>query len=274
MKISYKIIKRLAALTNREMDLFLCLARYQKEDGRVENIYYRTILNMTGMCKQTFYTAMRSLEAKGVIVVLGKIKNDFVVKILDNDFSNHDFSDGYINLNREIFHKRAFKSLKANEKWLVLEMMKNTYVTGRSHQIYRNAFYEKYKKLLGVTTRMLREYLLAIKIFFSIGRKKGKYFITAKKILQGNHTASPFKQHAEFYIKAQCRQNKIEAANKEVEDTIEYCFIKRYKRLKEAGLDIYRVFTQTLLKSVKNKAERVLNPKYINKLITEAVTNA
>ena len=123
MRIKYSLIEKLKNLTATEMDLFLYIAKYQRLNGFVSGVHNQDVCRATGMCKQSFYSAMRGLERKGIVRVSRSSDIDYDLLILGNDFTGENAfkagCEGYIDLSRTVFHRKQFKKLKAKEKWFV-----------------------------------------------------------------------------------------------------------------------------------------------------------
>lgn len=143
MRIKYSKLPMLRNLTNKEMDFFLYIARYQDLAGNVPGVHNQDVCKHTGMCKQSFYTVLRSLQKKGIIEYRKCSEIDYDIHIVDNDFSyDGAFQEGYINLHRKVFHRERFKKLKANEKYLLFELLKRTHENRSSFRIGTQKFYE------------------------------------------------------------------------------------------------------------------------------------
>lgn len=271
MKIKYSLLDRLCNLTNKEVDFLLYVAHYQDDYGRIRGIYYRSVCEACDMCKQTFYDVLRSLERKGVIAVT-HVDQDFDVTILDNDFSYAgSYEEGYINVSRSVFDSEKFAMLRAKEKILLLHFMKVTHENVKSYQIRVENFYQKYTELLGVTTKILRGYLHTLKEFFSIGTKDGKYFITfLASVFNPRRVVSETDQYLGHMVQVSCRRSKIREIDAHaLNDTVQV--IKQYRpTAREQGYDIIDIMADSIRASIagyKDKAQRVLNPKYVHKLV-------
>lgn len=271
MKIKYSLLDRLCNLTNKEVDFLLYVAHYQDDYGRIRGIYYRSVCEACDMCKQTFYDVLRSLERKGVIAVT-HVDQDFDVTILDNDFSYAgSYEEGYINVSRSVFDSEKFAMLRAKEKILLLHFMKVTHENVKSYQIRVENFYQKYTELLGVTKKILRGYLHTLKGFFSIGTKDGKYFITfLASVFNPRRAVSETDQYLGHMVQVSCRRSKIREIDAHaLNDTVQV--IKQYRpTAREQGYDIIDIMADSIRASIagyKDKAQRVLNPKYVHKLV-------
>ena len=206
MRIKYSLIDKLKNLTSTEMDLFLYIAKYQRLNGFVAGVHNQDVCRATGMCKQSFYTAMRGLERKEIVKISRTSDIDYDFLILGNDFTGDDAfkagCEGYIDLSRSIFHKKQFQQLKAKEKWLLLYFLHCTHDNSSSYRIGTGNFYKKFCTLLGVTKRMVRSYLHSLRAFFSVGIVKGIYYITYKRSVFNQKQGEQEKQEHEFFASA------------------------------------------------------------------------
>ena len=268
MKIKYSLLDRLCNLTNKEVDFLLYVAHYQDDYGRIRGIYYRDVCQACDMCKQTFYDVLRSLQQKGVITYV-RADRDYNITILDNDFSyKGSYEEGYINVSRSVFDTDKFNKLRAKEKIFVLHLMKVTHENAKSFQIRTENFYKKYTELLGVTKKVLRGYLHSMRSFFSVGKKDGKYFITfLASVFKSKRNVSETDQLLGHEVKTDCRRGKInEIDDQAVEDTMQ--LVKQYRHdANERGVNILEIVQECIWTSVQGFKNRVLNPKYVHKLI-------
>ena len=272
MKIKYSILPKLANLTASEMEFFLYLARHQNDKtGRITGVHNQVVCKATGICKQSFYTAMRRLQQRQLIVVNKNTDSDYDIQILDNDFPDYQsYQAGYVNLNREVFHSRNFKRLKANEKWLLMDLLKITHENAKSYEIGTRKFYKKYKEFLGVTKRIVRYYLHSLRKFFSIGIKKGKYYITyLHSVMHQKYEKTEGEQEREYLVRTWCRRMKLKAKAQAIADTAEV--IKQYRPVaSRRGFDIEEAVRQCMQYSMSSVSE--LHPKYINKLVQNLIS--
>lgn len=271
MRIKYSLLPKLRNLTNREMDFLLFIARYQDRSGLVVGVHNQAVCRATGMCKQSFYTVMRVLEAKGLIFCEKK-ENDYDIRILGNDFSyDGSFNEGYIDLSRKVFHQVRFRKLKSNEKYMLFELLKRTHENRSSFQIYTHNFYKKFMEMLGVTKRVVRYYLHSMRKFFSVGIKDGKYYITYLHSVFHDKDEQIDMIDYGYYVKTQCRRHKIRFDRESLYDTAE--LIQQYRNHWFDGDKSCQALRSALAgaieKSVERQkpAERTLQPKYIHKLL-------
>ena len=172
MKVKSTIIPKLKNMTRTEWQLFEFLVVHQEETtARVEGVYYRDVLQETGMCKQSFYNAMNGLQEQGIIAVEKNSGIDYDITICGNDFPwkgnpKETYQDGYVSLARDGFKSRHYKHLNGHEKYLVFEFLHRTHEGRGSFRIGKQNFYDEWTAALGVTARVLRSYLHHLKSFF------------------------------------------------------------------------------------------------------------
>ena len=279
MRIKYSLIEKLKNLTSTEMDLFLYVAKYQRLNGFVAGVHNQDVCRATGMCKQSFYTAMRGLERKGIVKISRTSDIDYDLLILDNDFTGKEAfkagrCKGYIDLSRSIFHKKQFKQLKAKEKWLLLYFLHCTHDNSSSYRIGTGNFYKKFCAMLGVSKRMVRSYLHSLRAFFSVGIVKGIYYITYKRSVFNQKQGEQEKQEHEFFASALLRRNKIRKYNQEaLAETAK--LIKQYRGIAhDSGYNIFDVLEKAVRESIPDESkpkDRKLSYKYIHKLVRKTL---
>ena len=278
MRIKYSLIDKLKNLTSTEMDLFLYIAKYQRLNGFVAGVHNQDVCRATGMCKQSFYTAMRGLERKEIVKISRTSDIDYDFLILGNDFTGDDAfkagCEGYIDLSRSIFHKKQFQQLKAKEKWLLLYFLHCTHDNSSSYRIGTGNFYKKFCTLLGVTKRMVRSYLHSLRAFFSVGIVKGIYYITYKRSVFNQKQGEQEKQEHEFFASALLRRNKIRKYNQEaLAETAK--LIKQYRGIAhDSGYNIFDVLEKAVRESIPDESkpkDRKLSYKYVHKLVRETL---
>lgn len=276
MWIKNKILHKFKNLTRREMDLALYLVKRQDESGNVFGVHNKAVTKSTGMSKQSFYNTLAGLADKNVITYSRASDIDYNVTILDNDFSYPGAKkEGFVNLQRSIFHKKVFRELKSREKFLVLWFIHITNENTGTYQIGVNKFYKKYIELMGVTRRVIRTYLNTLKElkFFSICIKEGKYFITyMHSIFKPMEKIGQKRSSNENMVEALCRRLKIKKAEYvQIKDTA--YLLEQYKNIANAlkrnmKMVLIKAITKAAMQ-VKKPQDRTLNSKYIHKLIRE-----
>lgn len=264
-------------VTSKELDFILHISRYQNEAGEVKGVFYRDFSDC--MSVQSFYDVKNSLQKKNIIGVKRNSDIDYDITILGNDFTDKDFSVGYISTSHAVFKNRKFKALKANEKLLVMDLMKITYSNKGSWQIAGNKFFERYQELFGVTLRVIRSYMHSIKQFFHVSLRKFKYLIIPKPDIYQNQEPgekSGNQIYAESIVRTLCRRARIkEYGKKDLEDTA--TLIWQYqKRFQSLSMDIVDALAEALNKSLSiitanplEKEQHQLNPRLIHKNLLE-----
>lgn len=280
MRIKYTLLDRMKNLTSTEMDFLLYIARKQDLRGHVVGVHNQDVCRNTGMCKQSFYTAMRGLEKKGVIRAVKASEIDYDVTILDNDCMDKETGkfycpEGYINLQRSIFRQKRFRQLKAKEKWMLMYFLHITHENSASYRIGTSTFYEKFTKLLGVTGRVIRSYLHQLREFFSIGIIKGIYFITYRhSVFEPKDEIGTERCCHENFVQAAARRNRIrKVTGQDIRDTAE--LVKQYRQEADRrGYEIFEVLQLCIQQSVKDQIhpkDRRLQDRYIHKLVRKAL---
>lgn len=278
MKISYKLIDKLYQLNRVEWDLLLYIVKAEDQaTGKVEGVFYRDVIKHTGMCKQSFYNALRGLQEKNVISCEQNSEVDYDVSIPDNAFPNKEsLHNGYVNLNRKAFHSKAFQMLKPHEKYLLFYFLKSTHEGRGSKEIGFQRFYEKFTKLLKISKKVLRSYLHTLKQFFSIGLKGENYYITYlhsefKHLSPGDAAwKSERSWYLEGLVKKECHRQHISYDEQSLEDVaylpVQYQNFEEKKSL----LEKIRSCIQQSIAGVKY-SERILENRYIHKLLKKAL---
>lgn len=277
MRIKYSLLERIKNLSSTEMDFLLYIARKQDLRGCVFGVHNQDVCRNTGMCKQSFYTAMRGLERKGIISISRSSDIDYDIQILDNAFPEQEsFKEGYINLQRSVFHKKQFKQLKAREKWMLMYFLHITHENSSSYRIGTRTFYDKFTRLLGVTKRVIRSYLHHMRSFFSVGIIKGNYYITYRhSVFASREPVGTEQSQHENFVSAVARRNKIrKIRTQDLQETAE--LIKQYRQIaKTLGYDIFIVLKQCIETAAWEKErpkDRTLNFKYIHKLVRKTMS--
>ena len=262
MKLRYQVIPKLNKLSNSEMKLFIYLVQSENQStGLVEGVYYRDVMKYTGICKQSFYNALKGLEEKKIVTVQKNSDVDYDVLILDNACpTEQERSEGYINLNRKVF-----------------EFLKRTHESRGSMRIKVKHFYEEFMKMLGVKERVLRSYLHNLKKFFSIGIKDGNYFITyLHSVFKKYNVSEPGWKaerswHLEQLVKKECHRLHISYSVEALADTA-YLAVQ-YKEYVEKPKDILKALMLCIRTSIEGVrySERVLENRYIHLLMKKAI---
>ena len=275
MKFGYQLLEKpnIATLKSKEMDLLFYFVKNQdNKTGKVLGVHHKDVSASTGMVKQSFYSALKALEDKGIISY--KRHNDgayYTVTVLDNAFPDKEsLSKGYIDLQKEFFYSEDFTKLKSHEKYLVLYFCKRTHEGRGSFHIYTKNLYRNLTKLFGVKERVVRSYLHSLRKIFSIGIKSGQYYITYMHSLFKRKIDKPERLvKDEGIIRQIVHKLKIRGAdNEEISQTAE--LLQQYKniaaeRKKDLKMEIFNVISE-IVSGILQK-ERNLQYKLINKLL-------
>ena len=279
MKLRYQVISKLNNLSNSEMKLFIYLVQSENQStGLVEGVYYRDVMKHTCICKQSFYNALKGLEEKKIVTVQKNSAVDYDVLILDNACpTERERSDGYINLNRKVFHSKEFRKLKAHEKYLLFEFLKRTHEGRGSMRIKVKHFYEEFVSLLCVKKRVFRSYLHNLKKFFSIGIKNGNYYITylhsvfKKCNVRDPEWKSERSWHLEQLVKKECHRLHISYTDEALSDTA-YLAVQ-YKEYMEKPKDVLKSLMNCIRTSIAGirYSERELENRYVHRLMKKEI---
>lgn len=273
MRIKYSLLPKLRNLTNKEMDFFLCIAKVQDISGNIYGVHYKYICKKTGMCKQSFYNSLRSLSEKGIITYEKKTESDYDIVILRNDFSYPEsFKEGYVNLHRQVFHQKKFQKLKANEKYLLMELLKRTHENRSSYQVGVHNFYKIFREMLGVTSRVLRYYIHSLKEFFSIGIKDKKYYMTYRhSVFSPMQKQGVEEQEFEYFVATECRRNRLQSTQQELADTAN--LLKQYRPMLKAEGKPLSTLKQMLAYAIRINGEnsKLLNCRYVHTILKQSI---
>lgn len=173
-KLKNAIIDKMISnkLSSKEIDFVLYVAAFQDDTGRIESVYYKDVCSAINVSIQKFYDILNSLSEKGMISYEKIHRADVCVKILDNDFSDVAYREGYLKVIGTDFQNDKFQSLKAGSKLLYLYMQR--FVSGK-HMLVKN-FYDEYCRLFSVKSKSLQRYLRELKknYFLFISKKRNK----------------------------------------------------------------------------------------------------
>lgn len=267
-KLSSELVKRIlgAGLTQSELANLLQISRIQDSSGRVIGLSYKYTTGILAKCNQTFYNSLEGLKNKKFIETSKDNRLDIDVKILNNDFSNNDFSKGYINLQMKIFNDRDFYKLSSNEMAMALDLLRKRYNADTSKQgIPAKDLIEEYKKIFHVTERTVRRYLQHLRRYFYINCSKHKYFFKLKEMW--NIDKSPRKtaeeeKYRSHIAQVACKRAKV--ANPSISMLKDLkTLIKQYRvTAEEQGKDISRLIINAVTESIKRYNELIPKPKW------------
>lgn len=116
------VMKMLSArLTNAELDLILAISHYQHDNGVAYGVHYADVAQCAGFSSDTFYTALWSLKAKGLIDFKRSGHRDWDIEICGNAFDvTKRIRESYLSTGHDIFFNKDFLALKSNEKMIAM----------------------------------------------------------------------------------------------------------------------------------------------------------
>lgn len=277
-KIKDQLIKKMfrCGLTKYQYITMLELLQMSNEQGRVD-VYYKDIIATVGCSNATFYNVINELEELGFIK---KTKNDIYKAEIDITVCDNDFTDGYknyIQTNIAFFNKKMYKSLSGGAirtfLYLLFRVMKAKYSYDTTSELHRknklkfNECYTSIAKSIGITKRMLKQYLseLLKNKIISIGenkmefaRRKHDVITVAHSILakatievtekgkQTTKTAPALHSHFKHFIKNVCRRKHITTDNERNVDDAAILMTQYINTASKQGKDIYSIITSAL----------------------------
>lgn len=232
MKLSKSVIKKIIkyTLSKTDINLLIYFASKQLENGCAYNIYYKDVVDALGIAPKTFYQRMAVLESRNIIKfeLSGKY-GYYNIVILDNDFTNKDFSDGYVNINRDFFFTEEFLKMRASEKYVLLKVMSRNNdnlneINASDEKIAEYANIDpKNKSLIKRIVTTLRNFNVAgqkvFDIFTSARKKNNVHFF--KLVLNSKRPVSA-KEEVQLHMFTNfCRKNRINYTEKDIKDLVQ-----------------------------------------------------
>lgn len=287
-KIKNPIIRKIICgnFTRASIDVLFYIARFQDKTGRIIGVYYAKVCEELDMSPQTFYDAIKLLAKEGIIHYFKRTDYDFDVLIIDNDFTDENYSGGYLSLRKPIFYSKAFRELKAREKQLLLDLMINCLSNGGSWSAGRESFFQRYKEILHVKDRAIQGYLHSMKQFFKISWHWSKedagmiYHFTYKNPEETNKSEKKILSDEmtwnEHFVEVEARRHRIKnVVQKQIKDTAE--LLRQYQAQAKAGGEVISMLLKGCIeeslavinayKPPREKKEYALRPKLIHKLL-------
>lgn len=268
-------------LSSREIDFILYLARIQDDYGWIHCVYYKDVCEAISISVQKFYDIMRSLQQKGLILYEKSGQVDYRICLTDNDFSNNDFTCGYLKVSEHDFQSEKFTALKAGSKLLYLYMQR---FTKGKHMLVQN-FYEEFCRLFQRKRKSIQIYIHELKknflLFISKKRNKAyNYEMTMKNstVLMFDKVRVPHEKSGYFdNIKRLININFSNAmpeknADRVVNDIISMMDSKKSERYKNFVKLLKQAITDSLdQQRNEGKPRPVLNAALINRYLTRSL---
>lgn len=175
-KLKNSYIDRMVAerLSSREIDFILYIAQYQLEDGTVQSVYYKDIVEAIDISVQKFYDILCSLQKKQLISVEKTNRADVSVCLLGNDFTDQNFNVGYLKVGTKDFSNEKFRRMKAGSKLLFLYLQR--FINGK-HMLVQKFYYE-FSRIFRVTPKSIQIYLKELRdnFYLFISKKRNKAY--------------------------------------------------------------------------------------------------
>lgn len=156
-------------VSKSELAFILYIAQHQDDYGIVHSVYYQDICTAIDISVQKFYDILHSLKEKNLIFYEKVNTADVKVHLINNNFADKDFSQGYINVAGKDFRRASFTGMKAGSQLLYLFSQR---FTKGKHMLLKN-FYEEFSKRFHIKKKTLQLYLQEL--------KEKKYLFVSKK---------------------------------------------------------------------------------------------
>lgn len=271
-KLSSGLVKRIlgAGLTQSELANLLQICRIQDSVGNIRGLSYKYTSSLLKKCSQTFYNAKNGLEEKGFIETSKDNRMDIDVFIRNNNFSDKDFSKGYIDLQMKIFDDEDFYKMPANAMALALELLRmrfNDETAGQGKPA--EEFIRHYMDVFKVNERSIRRYLQYLRTYFNINCYGHKYFFELKsKWKKEKKAGQPVEEekYRKQIAEAACRRARVINQTEDVMKDLK-TLVQQYKKAaEEACKDISALVIDAVAESIARTNELVPKPKWNYKL--------
>lgn len=163
-----------ARISKNELAFILHIAQYQDDYGVVHSVYYKDVCAAINISIQKFYDILNSLTEKNLISTEKVNPADIKVHLIDNDFSDQDFTQGYINVAEKDFRRSSFIGMKAGAQLLYLYSQRLT----KGKHMLLNHFYEEFCQKFHIKHKTLQLYIqeLKEKKYLFISKKRNKAY--------------------------------------------------------------------------------------------------
>lgn len=163
-----------ARISKSELAFILHIAQYQDDYGIVHSVYYKDICTAINISTQKFYDILNALSEKKLIFVEKVNPVDIKVHLINNDFSDKDFTQGYINVAEKDFRRSSFISMKAGAQLFYLFSQRFT----KGKHMLLNNFYEEFCQKFHIKHKTLQLYIqeLKEKKYLFISKKRNKAY--------------------------------------------------------------------------------------------------
>ena len=266
--------------TSKEIDFLLYISMFQDEHGKVNSVYYKDVCESLNVSIQTFYDVISSLQKKGLVVFYKENSADVTVTLVNNDFSDGDFSCGYLKVASKKFQDKRFMNLKGGSKLLYLYMQRFT--SGR-HMLV-SEFYKHFCEFMGVTAKSIQRYLLELKnaalLFTSRKRNKAYHYemnlrnSSVLDLFEPDIMAESTAFTENICALIQCNFKKYLPDNDRKRGILLHNLASLSEQQRFRGMDPIRYLIDTISLSlrIQKKEKRkniILSAPYVNKLMSE-----
>lgn len=282
-KLKYSVFEKYCKSnpTKAENSFLFYICKRQNDQGQVVGIHH-SVADTLCFESQTFYNVLQSLSQKQIITYTRNVEGDYDITITGNDFSDGDYSRGYISLRKAIFSAASFHELKARAQLMLMDLMYRCQCNGGKWQIGYEKFYDRYIEFLGAKRRAIREYLGAIrKLFKTYIYDKVYYFIPDAILTKAPARAKSDEQIVnESIVQKEARKLKIRKASpKDISETAQ--LVHQYAEYAQvAGKDIWDIITGSIrssldyinaLKHPRERREYKLKYKLVHRIVRSSL---
>lgn len=284
-KLKNSYIDRMVALqlSSKEIDFILFLATMQDDRGTIHSVYYKDVCDTIHISVQKFYDLLEALCDKGLLFFEKKNRVDYVVRLADNDFSDKNFSVGYLNIASMDFANKKFTELKAGSKLLYLYMQR---FTKGKHMLVQN-FYEEFCELFQRSRKSIQAYIKELKERYLLFVRKKRNRAYNYEMMFQNSTVLKIKEflrphekdgYLENLGELICRNFKEALPDRDLRQTIrDIVSLADTKRAEQYSnfVSLIVCAINASLKKQKQEAKKkpVLNAALINTCLTNILNN-
>lgn len=232
MKISKTVIEKIKnfTLSKTDINILIYLASKQLDNGHVYNVYYKDVVDTLKIAPRTFYKRLAVLECRNIITYeISQKYGYYNVVILDNDFSNKDFSNGYVNINRAFFFSDEFLEMKASEKYVLLKLMSRN--NDRYNEIkVSDAKVAEYANIDPKNKRLIKRIVETLsnldvsgeKVFDVFTSKRPKHNVHFFRLVFNSIRNVSAKQEAQIHMfENYCRKHRISYTEHDIESLVQ-----------------------------------------------------
>ena len=275
MKISSTLIHNLISHTcsKTEINLIFYIAQFQLENGFIPNIFYKEAIKQLHINPTTFYRTLYKLSCKGIIQYdIANKYGYYNITLLNNDFSNKDFSQGYININRDLFFTQDFFKMKASEKYVFLRLMLRNQDNLNEIKLSDESI-AQYAQVNSKNKRLITRIINTLKEFTSMGHRVLEVFTHSRAtkninffrllITSKRHLSETEVMQRHMFVNF-CKKYNISYSNADIEDLIQMdnqykSYNQLYKNIVRDILLQYKEVKCSVIRSIVDPAANRLS---------------